>query len=166
MADGMSLLDGNINNINFGSHILRRILFKCMDIIIVDNKAAIWYVKSSRLQSTTSAVALGLQRADEVDKVCLFRNIGAYQAAYRPSSGICRVLSKCLFAFNLQNYGIRLMISVSNDSHERFRGGPVLIYKLQYTIYISSQYIQHLSPFISNKTFTHGTFDLVSNWPS
>ena len=86
MADGMSLLDGNINNINFGSHILRRILFKCMDIIIVDNKAAIWYVKSSRLglQSTTSAVALGLLRADEVDKVCLFRNIRAYQAAYKP----------------------------------------------------------------------------------
>ena len=50
MADGMSLLDGNINNFNFGSHILRRILFKCMDIIIVDNKAAIWYVKSFRLQ--------------------------------------------------------------------------------------------------------------------
>ena len=49
MADGMSLLDGKHKQFNFGLHILRRILFKCMDIIIVDNKAVMWYMKSSHL---------------------------------------------------------------------------------------------------------------------
>jgi hypothetical protein len=45
----MSLLGGKHKQFNFGLHILRRILFKCMDIIIVDNKAVMWYMKSSHL---------------------------------------------------------------------------------------------------------------------
>jgi hypothetical protein len=50
MADGsMSLLDGKHKQFNFGLYILRRILFKYMDIIIVDNKAVMWYMKSSHL---------------------------------------------------------------------------------------------------------------------
>jgi hypothetical protein len=47
--------------INFGLCIWNRISFKCMDIISVDNQATMQCVKSSRLYSTTSTVALSLK---------------------------------------------------------------------------------------------------------
>ena len=93
-ADGMSLLDGNINNLILGYTSWDGFYSSAWILLLSITRlwCGIWSLLTYRLLQVQLHSAL--IRADEVDKVCLFRNIGAY----RPSSGICMALSKCLFA--------------------------------------------------------------------